>query len=399
MKNVKKYGIHLKHKKNTSKFSLKSYIDYRQGKLNVKASEILQELKQQLHKYIIFPYDELYDIVALWIMHTYVYCIFRYVPYIWLNAEAGSGKSTTMDVILEFSFNGSSNVGSTAPSIFRKINNNGATLGLDEFENMTGEEKSLILTVLKVGFKSGGTVTRCDGKDYEPVEFNAFSPKIFAGITEIDNVLLSRCIKINIKMEKDTSKMKEYKNNDIDFKQESAKIRNNLHIFGLEYVDRIYQNYKDDNLLKLEKDYTPRERDLWKPLIAIAKIVDEEGKLTTEESILKYSKILHEELESARYTEIKPRLIKYIEEYIGDNPSIIYPEWYALDELYYFLNETGEFKDIRTFEALGKYLTGFGFEKDRKRYETTTRTKRKTSYHITKEKLNEIKAKNGYDRI
>lgn len=395
-------GIHLKHQNNSSNFHLKSYFEFYNKKDNVTAGNMFKILKKQLQRFIIFPNSELYDIVTLWIMHTYTYCIFRYVPYVWLTSmSAGSGKSTVLDVVTEYAFNAKTNVGTTPAVVFRLINKDGSVLVLDEFENMTGEDKSLMLQILNAGFQAGGTVSRCDN-NFEPIEYNAFSPKIFAGLTDIDDVLLTRCIKIEMKMVKDKSSIEEFNNNDIDFKEESTKIRNDLHIFGLKYADKIYNLYNSKDLLTLEKDYTPREKDLWKPLIAIAKIVDEEENISTEQSILSYSKILHEELEKVKYTDIKPKLIKFLEEYIKDPSTLssdIYPNWYSVTELFYDLKDNGEFSELNSTESLGRYLSGFGFEKALKNIVYTNKTKKKTGYYITSEKIEELKKKYGLDMI
>ncbi len=401
-KDCEKVGIYLKHQNNSSAFSMRAYMRFYNGEDNITAGNVFKTLKQQLQKYIIFPYTELYDIISLWIMHTYIYCIFRYVPYIWLNAEAGSGKSNVIDIVMSFSFNGDTNVGGTPAIVYRTIDNNGSTLFLDEFEDMTGEEKGLILAILKAGFKNGATVKRCSSDNYKPESFSAFSPKVFAGITDIDDVLLSRCIKISMQRAKDVSSLTEFISNDPDFKAECSKIKNDLHIFGLKYVDEIINLYKDKELFALEKGYTPREKDLWKPLLAISKIVDKEENITTENSIISYSKILHEELMKAKFSELKPRLLLFLTEYIQDRNDLIYQNWYRIDELYWDLKDTGDFPEIKSNESVGKYMSGFGFEKEVKRIPSSTitvRDKKKTGYIITKEKLEEVKKKFGFDML
>ena len=130
-------GIYLKHKNNQSKFYIQAFLNYATGKDDVSAGGIFDVLKDVIKKYIIFPFESLYDVVSIWIMHTYVYCLFRYVPYIWLNAQKGSGKTTVLEVIMEFAFNGDTNLNSTPASLFRTIENNGSALFLDEFEDMT----------------------------------------------------------------------------------------------------------------------------------------------------------------------------------------------------------------------------------------------------------------------
>jgi len=392
-------GIYLKHTNNSSKFMLSSFMDYIKNADNVTAGNIFNELKAVLQKYIIFPVKSLYDIVSLWIMHTYVYCLFRYVPYIWLNAEAGSGKSTVIDVVKEYSFNGLLNVGSTPAVVYRTIENNGSTLFLDEFENMTGEDKGLILTILNQGFKVGAEVSRCSANNFIPETFSAFSPKLFAGITDIDNVLLTRCIKINMKQAKDISKIEEFQLHLI--KNEIAKTVNQLHIFGLKYADKIRKIYQNKELLVFPKGYTPREKDLWKPLYAIAKIVDEETGEHTMNSILEYAKILRDELNKEKYKEVTPRLIKYLEVLVNEQDTIDFKEhwnWYSIDEIYYFFKDTGEFPEIKSYESLGKYLSKFELEKDRLK-SLGINGKKKTSYHITKEDIEKLKKKYDLDTM
>ena len=392
-------GIYLKHTNNTSKFMLSSFIDYIKNKDNVTAGNIFNELKTILQKYIIFPEKNLYDIISLWIMHTYVYCLFRYVPYIWLNAEAGSGKSTVIDIVKEFAFNGLLNVGSTPAVVYRTIENNGSTLFLDEFENMTGEDKGLILTILNQGFKVGAEVSRCSANNYEPETFSAFSPKLFAGITDIDNVLLTRCIKINMKRANDISKIEEFQLHLI--KNQIEKAVNKLHIFGLKYGDKIRTIYQDKKLLVFPKEYTPREKDLWKPLYAIAKIVDEETGEHTMNSILEYAKVLRDELNKEKYKEITPRLIKSLETLVNEQDTVDFKEhwnWYSIDEIYYFLKDTGEFPEIKSYESLGKYLSKFELEKGRLK-SLGINGKKKTSYHITKENIDKLKKKYYLDTM
>lgn len=145
-------GIYLKHKNNESKFDIQEFLNYKNGKDTVTAGGIFEVLKRILKKYIVFPMDCLYDVISLWIMHTYVYCLFRYVPYVWLNAEKGSGKTTVLEILMEYAFNGDTNLNSTSASVFRTIENNGSTLFLDEFENMTRRRKKCNIGNLKRWF-------------------------------------------------------------------------------------------------------------------------------------------------------------------------------------------------------------------------------------------------------
>lgn len=255
--------------------------------------------------------------------------------------------------------------------------------------------------ILKGGFKNGAKVTRCSSDGYKPESFSAFSPKLFAGITEIDDVLLSRCIKINMKQIKVSSEIEEFVLTP-KLKKENLKLKNDLHIFGLKYADEISKLYQDKNLLVFPDNYTPREKDLWKPLFTIAKIVDEENKTKTTNSILEYAKILREELEKERYKEIEPRLIKHLEILVNEQDTVEfknYRNWYMLSEIFACLKDTGEFPDVKSPESLGKYLKKFEFQKSRLTYGIIGHKERKTAYYITKEDIQNLKKKYGLDTM
>lgn len=233
------------------------------------------------------------------------------------------------------------------------------------------------------------------------MSYSAFSPKLFAGITDIDNVLLSRCIKINMKMIKDTSKIDEFQLTPKQ-KKENTRIVNDLHIFGLKYVDEINELYQNKELLVFPTNYTPREKDLWKPLYAIAKIVDKEIGTNTINSILEYAKILRNELEKERYKELTPRLIKHLENLVNEQDTIELKEhwdWYPVNEISNYLRDTGDFPEIKSNESLGKYLGKFELEKKRLEYGGAINKRKATAYHITKEDIQKLKKKYDLDTM
>lgn len=202
-----------------------------------------------------------------------------------------------------------------------------------------------------------------------------------------------------MKQAKDISKIEEFQLHLI--KNEIAKTVNQLHIFGLKYADKIRKIYQNKELLVFPKGYTPREKDLWKPLYAIAKIVDEETGEHTINSILEYAKILRDELNKEKYKEVTPRLIKYLEVLVNEQDTIDFKEhwnWYSIDEIYYFFKDTGEFPEIKSYESLGKYLSKFELEKDRLK-SLGINGKKKTSYHITKEDIEKLKKKYDLDTM
>ena len=54
------------------------------------------ELVKYLKRFIYTDNSALYDILALWVMHTYVFSMFDYTPYLHIQAEKRSGKSVSL---------------------------------------------------------------------------------------------------------------------------------------------------------------------------------------------------------------------------------------------------------------------------------------------------------------
>lgn len=69
----------------TSKLNPKIVVKYVRDGMSVKASNIFLEIIEIFKKYIFFEIQSLYSVLAMWIIHTYLYKLFLYVPYLWLN--------------------------------------------------------------------------------------------------------------------------------------------------------------------------------------------------------------------------------------------------------------------------------------------------------------------------
>ena len=167
-------------------------------------------------------------------MMTYIYILFQVIPYLWINGEKGTGKSTIMKIMSKLCFNPMFCSNVNPANIFRQIDNDGSTIILDEFEKMYGEDKQEIIKILNQGFNIDGVVPRCVGQSNQIRKFRSFSPKIMGGISNIDDVLFERVIKYTTTKVKNITvpKFRE----DKDTKMELNKLVDDLYIFGLIYA-------------------------------------------------------------------------------------------------------------------------------------------------------------------
>jgi hypothetical protein len=147
-------------------------------------------------------------VVALWVIHTYVYDRFLHTPRLLLDShEPGCGK-TALGHLVEVLANSTNFVSSASPAVIyhtlRKAQ--GTTFILDEIENSRlWAVDRLLLNVFDAGHRKGGVVKRVIKN--EVVEFPVFAPLMMMGVREkrFPPQLLSRSINIHMERHRDGS--------------------------------------------------------------------------------------------------------------------------------------------------------------------------------------------------
>ena len=267
--------------------------DYFAGNLIVQADALLEEIKLYIRKYVVLTNEEIYTVLAAWVMGTYVYRIFRTYPYVHVQAEKGSGKTTLMDILHPVCFNGQSPSSSDSSAvIFRDVHSSASTLFLDEVENLKKRDSATfsdVISVLNSGYRAGGRVRRL-GPKREIEEFATYSPKMFAGIEDINETLDQRSIRIRMIVRLEDEAVEEYKSTKEEQTLQAA-LRDKLYVFGLEYGPRLWGRYKELVKNPYMTGVINRKRDVWGPLFTVGQIADEsrnDGTALYQESIKVY---------------------------------------------------------------------------------------------------------------
>jgi hypothetical protein len=135
-----------------------------------------------IRRFVFFRDDVIYDLVAAWIITTYLKDLFEYVGYLFAHSpEPQSGKSRLLE-ILDLLVMDSSGVlvSPTEAVIFRTANE---TQLLDEVD--AWGNKDALKSVLNAGFRAGGAVVRMEERKeegYRKVRFPVYGPRALAGI-------------------------------------------------------------------------------------------------------------------------------------------------------------------------------------------------------------------------
>ena len=327
-------------------------------------NDIFTIIRSYIERFIFLKKQETYSLLALWVMGTYLYRVFRYFPYIHLNAEKGSGKTMLMEVMAPICFNGQISANSTEAVIFRDIQNNSPTLFLDELEKMSKEDKEKfagIMSVLKTGFSKNGLVKRCDGKNKDKIRsFSTYAPKMFAGIKDLDDVLSDRTIKIKMYRKLNNEFFERYTEckDNIDTQK---YIRDILYSFGLKYADKIETIYNEPDIpVEFNNILNNRELDIWLPIITIAQLIDTESNTDLVNEMLTYSTSYLEEKKSNDASENDTvKILNILNQFIPTHSPDTIKEnllYYKTDTVFNFFKEQEEYNWLDSKTWLSRQL-------------------------------------------
>lgn len=255
-----------------AKFTLSGFEKYLVGGYIPKSNKAFEMVTKLLKRFIYFPNPETYKFLSIWIMGTYLFNNFNYFPYIHIQAPKGSGKSVLLDILSHLCFNAKYYVNPTPAVVFRDINDSLSTILFDEVESfLTNNTQRELTSVLNQGFAKKATLPRVKGD--KTVQYNIFSPKAFAGISPLNDVLLSRSIKTKIEKKPSGTTLSRF-TIDANLKNRFEETRNEIYLFGLYFAKKILAEYKTAGDSTELKDVDNRELDNWAPLFSIAKLVE-----------------------------------------------------------------------------------------------------------------------------
>lgn len=335
-------------------------VDFVKGNKKVSLIDCYNKIVSHMQKYIVFEDGRIFTILALWVMGTYFYKIFRYYPYLWLNADKGSGKSRVMEVILPLAFNAVMAVNHSEASVFRLVDVDGATLLIDEFEKLKKDNQQGIMTLLNSGFNAEATVIRNErrGDSFKPVAFSSYSPKMFAGIDDISDVLMDRCLRIKLFKKPKGVDVERYKI-DTETSEFLKGLRDDLYICGLQYARSIKKIY-DSNNIELPQELSDREKDIWEVLLSIANFIDRKNNTFLEQTLKDFSiesskersKTNIEKNDSYKLISVLVDIIPTLQpkRVEGDN------NFYNSDEVFNKFKKTEEFSWLKTKNYLTTML-------------------------------------------
>jgi hypothetical protein len=149
------------------------------------------------------PNDDLYELIAAWILHTYLLEAFEYSPYIWLYAIPERGKSRTGKGAIYVAYRGVHVESLRDPYLIRISNNLKATIFFDAMDIWGKAEKAGSEDFLLQRYEHGALVARVlypERGAYEDTKyFDIWGATLVATNEPVHQALESRAVLISMK--------------------------------------------------------------------------------------------------------------------------------------------------------------------------------------------------------
>jgi len=168
--------------------------------------DLFEQLLEFYKQHLVLKEHE-YNILALWVMASWLVDDFRTCPYLALIAPKSSGKTQVLEAIRQTAYRAYATSSVTPAALFRSIELWHLTLCIDEAQdliNSNTETGQAIYACLLAGYKRGISALRAGDKStgFMPESFDLFGFKAFSGTKLVLDTLESRSITFDMQKAK-----------------------------------------------------------------------------------------------------------------------------------------------------------------------------------------------------
>src|SRR6266550_401743 len=232
---------------------------------SVEGAVVLDEIAESFRRYIALP-EGAADALALWCAHTHCFKSFECSPRLNFYSPAkGCGKTTARDVVALFVPRPILTENMSVAVLFRLVDAQAPVILADEYDAWLKFNEEL-RGLLNAGHRRGATVFRCEGDSNEVRQFNAYAPAVLCGIGTLPGTLHDRSIVIPLSRAKLGELSKRFDSRKVGPEKE---LNRKLARF---VADKVTQLEAIDPVLP--SGVFNRLADNWRPLFAVAEVVD-----------------------------------------------------------------------------------------------------------------------------
>jgi hypothetical protein len=229
---------------------------------------VIVDIRAFLDRFVVLT-PEQGDTISLWVLHTHAFGAADTTPYLHVTSPVKqSGKTRLLECLELLVARAWFTSRASAAVLYRKVDRDGPTLLLDESDaafKVDSEYSEALRAILNAGFRKGGKCTVCvgQGANFEPKDFDVFSPKAIAGIGRLPDTVADRSIVIELKRRRVDERIERFRERDV--RAESMPLRNRVAAWSQSACGRLL-----DARPEIPGELRDRAADVWEPLLAIA---------------------------------------------------------------------------------------------------------------------------------
>lgn len=292
------------------------------------------------------PGGEYYDLLAAWVLHTYMLEMVQYSPVICLFAVPERGKTRTGKGLIHVAYRGIHVESLRDAYLVRVANNFQSTVFFDVKGMWRKAEKNGTEDILLLRFEKGATVPRVlypdRGAFNDTVYYSIFGPTIIGTNESVHKILETRAITINMP---ETSRRFE---NDVT-SESALPLKERLLAFRARHLGETIQN--------IPKPAGGRLGDILKPLQQIIRLVKPEK----EPSFLRMVRELNTDRLIEKSDSLEAQILSKIISIEDQVERGILPVKVITDSF----NEGKSEKNQLSYQRIGRRLSAMGFRKVR----------------------------------
>jgi hypothetical protein len=346
-----------------SKLTKEAIKRFRSGE-DVNGKELHGRLSRLFSDHVIFQDARIPGLLATWVIGTYMYKSFPYYGYLlFISPVKRCAKTLAEDLLSCVCHNATPrSINPSEASVFRQVDGDDITLIIDEVETLSSKEKPEMVGLINSGFQKGSTVTRIESKrkEFFPVSFNAYSPKVLAGIRGVSDTIEDRSFKIPMVRKAPGENVVRFNIRRQEY--ELQLLRDDLYIFGWNHGPDVIELYDGvTGTIPEMEGFDDRQKDILEPLACINLVIDElandENRATFNELIELSKTMGKKRLSQEKLDGSVTAMLELVEKEMGDKE-----EWFPLvSEMLNKANATDglSFRNKKgepSSNSLGRYL-------------------------------------------
>ena len=297
---------------------LKQFLSgYNEVKINISPYKVFEEILSLIKRYIELEKEIDYLLITAWILGTYFLPAFSAYSFLHIKAPKRSGKSQCLNLLTQLCFNAMKARPSLA-ALGDTVDALRGTYLIDQADALERKGNEELLDILADSYKKSGgkrRITTFDKrKNREVLEFETYSPKVFASIRELPEDLRDRCLIVPL-----IRSQKNFPDPDDD-NENWREVRGKIYTLLMTNYDTVISLYSIKKIqYRKTQEILGRSLELWLPFEVILECVGMQEKI--KEAKARF--LSHYEFSEYEPSELEEEVIKTVSQQLQEQVEIV----------------------------------------------------------------------------